>query len=111
MYSDPTIWIKRVIPKTQETQIEDLSEPTRFISLDTILPEETDKKYVTFSRIPTSSFLTVKAHGIGMKSEYYKNLLQVTMRNETFIYDLEDEPEELSPREIGFVHGIDQLVD
>ena len=38
-----------------------------------------------------SSFLTVKTMGDNLDPEYYNNLLQVTFRNQSFIFDLDDD--------------------
>ena len=43
---------------------------------------------------------------LGNKNEYYTDLLQITLRNENFVFDLSD-AEGKKPMEIGYVHGID----
>ena len=75
------------------------------------MTDDESLKYVTFDRIPVSSFLEVKSLGPDMKPIYYKNLLQVILRNETFYFDLDDDLDKISPKEIGYVYGIDQLID
>ena len=71
--------------------------------------EINDKKYVRFDSIPFGSFLNIKARGLGNRNEYYTDLLQITLRNEIFVFDLNDS-EGKKPMEIDYVHGIDQLI-
>ena len=107
-YTDSKIWIRRAIPERKYDQLDNADQNERFIPLDAVIAEEADSKmYVTFDRIPLSSFLTVKSRGIGQKSKYFKNLLQVTLRNEAYIFALDEELDHESPKEIGYFHGID----
>ena len=50
-----------------------------------------DKKYVRFDSLPYGSFLNIKARGLGNKNEYYTSLVQITLRNEMYVFDLETE--------------------
>ena len=43
------------------------------------------------------------------KTTYYEDLLEVIIRNTTYIFDLNDDFE--TPKEVNFIEGIDQLVD
>ena len=60
------------------------------------------KKSLTFARIQPNSFQTIKG-----ESNYYKNLVEVTVKNDTYIYDLDEQGK--SPKEVNFIEGIDQL--
>ena len=51
---------------------------------------EDEKKYVTFFKVPKTSFLTIKSRKQDYVGKYYENLLQVVVRNQTFIFDLDD---------------------
>ena len=68
--------------------------------------EINDKKYVRFDSIPFGSFLNIKARGLGEKNEYYNDLLQITLRNEIFVFNL-DVGEDQNPMEINSVYGIE----
>ena len=46
-------------------------------------------KFVRFDSIPFGSFLNIKARGLGEKNEYYNDLLQITLRNEIFVFNLD----------------------
>ena len=71
--------------------------------------EPQDKKYVRFDSLPFGSFLNIKARGLGNKNEYYTSLVQITLRNEMYVFDLETEDGK-EPMELEYVHGIDQLI-
>ena len=73
------------------------------------LNEEDEKKYVNFFKIPKTSFLTIKSRKQDYAGKYYENLLQVVVRNQTFIYDLDDASGQ--PTEIHFVHDMEQMID
>ena len=49
------------------------------------------------------SFQTVKA-----ENEFYGNLLEVVVRTEVYIFDLDTKE---TPKEVNFINGTDQLVD
>ena len=70
-----------------------------------MLVVEDDKKYVNFFRIPKTSFLSIKSRKQDFAGKYYENLLQVTVKNQTFIYDMDDESGQIS--EIHFVHDME----
>lgn len=63
-------------------------------------------KFVRFDSIPFGSFLNIKARGLGEKNEYYNDLLQITLRNEIFVFNL-DVGEDQNPMEINSVYGIE----
>ena len=69
------------------------------------MQEKESWRYVMFRRIPRMSFQTIKSMMTGEVSEYYENLIQVNVYNETYIFDLDDD--ELN--EINFLHRMDQL--
>ena len=43
------------------------------------------------------------------EDEFYKNLLEVVIYNDVYIFDLD--VEDTNPKEVNFIHGIDQLID
>ena len=61
---------------------------TRSIDLTPMITESADKKFVRFDSIPHGSFLNVKTRSV--KNEYYTDLLQLPLRNEIFVFDLND---------------------
>ena len=61
---------------------------TRSIDLAPMIAESTDKKFVRFDSIPYGSFLNIKTRSL--RNEYYTDLLQLTLRNEIFVFDLND---------------------
>ena len=63
-------------------------------------------KFIRFDSIPFGSFLNIKARGLGEKNEYFEDLLQITLRDEIFVFDL-DVKQEQEPMEIYSVFGID----
>ena len=69
------------------------------------LKESDETKYVNFIKIPKTSFMTIKSRN--ETGKYYENLLQVVVKNQTYIYDLDDASG--NPSEIDFIHGMDQL--
>ena len=56
--------------------------------------------------MPFGSFLNVKARGLGDRNEYFNELLQITLRNEIFVFNL-DVKSDQEPMEVDSVHGID----
>ena len=80
------------------------------INLGPMFSEPNDKKYVRFDSLHFGSFLNIKARGLGTKDEYYTSLLQITLRNEIYVFDL-DTVDDKKPVEINYVNGIDQLID
>ena len=69
-----------------------------------IVDEEENKKFVNFFRVPKTAFQSIKSRRTERDRVYYKNLLQVIILNQTFIYDLDDET---GQREINFVHDME----
>lgn len=56
--------------------------------------------------MPFGSFLNVKARGLGDRNEYFNELLQITLRNEIFVFNL-DVKSDQEPMEVHSVHGIE----
>ena len=46
-------------------------------------------QFVRFESVPFGSFLNVKARGLGDRNEYFNELLQITLRNEIFVFNLD----------------------
>ena len=42
-------------------------------------------------------------------TDFYKNLLEVIVYNDVYIFDLDSEGD--NPKEVNFIHGIDQLTN
>ena len=59
------------------------------INLSPMFSESVEKRYVRFDSLPFGSFLNIKARGLGLKNEYYTSLLQITLRNEMYVFDLD----------------------
>ena len=107
-YTDESIRIRKVLKsssirvvysllngeKVEADDGEVLPSEERRIDLKPLLFEPEDKKYVTFHQIPSYSFQTVKA-----ENEFYNCLLEITMRNDVYIFDLESKV----PKEINFI--------
>ena len=66
-------------------------------------------KLVTFDRISSSSYLTVKANRAIGDLKFYNNLLEVVLNNDTYVYDMDGA--ENNPQEIHFVRNMDELID
>ena len=60
-----------------------------------------------FTSLPEKSFHRIKVYG--KKSEYYQNLIQVNVTDETYIFDLDSKTKE--PTEIDFIEGIELLTN
>ena len=54
--------------------------------------------------------MNIKARGLGDKNEYFSDLLQLTLRNEMYVFNL-DVSKNKRPIEVHYVHGIDMLID
>ena len=74
------------------------------ISLVNMLYEEEDRKYVNFFKVPKLPYQSIKQRRTEDSRVYYENLLQVTILNKTFIFDLDDKNAELM-----FVHDMEQI--
>ena len=72
-----------------------------------LIDKKEDCKYIQFRTVPASSYLTIKGECAGNMT-FYENLIGITIRNTTLIFDLDDEYEE--PREVNFIEGTDQLL-
>ena len=72
-----------------------------------LIDKKEDCKYIQFRTVPSSSYLTIKGECAGNMT-FYENLIGITIRNTTLIFDLDDEYEE--PREVNFIEGTDQLL-
>ena len=60
--------------------------------MDLLTKAENSKKLIHLMKVPDTSILTIKSPKNEFEGNwYYKNLLQVIVRNQTFIYDLDDE--------------------
>ena len=66
--------------------------------LDQFIKEDRGEKLIDFQPIPSHSFLTRKSRGGDFESRYHENLLQVTNKNEAFLYDLDNADE--NPKEV-----------
>ena len=98
-YTDDKIRVRRII---NENDPIDPNQKERCISFKSILTDPEDKKFMTFSRVPATSFQTMKS-----ETEVYGNLLEVVVRNMTYLFDLDTE----DLKEVNFVESIDQLAD
>ena len=68
--------------------------------------DASELQFVRFESVPFGSFLNVKARGLGDRNEYFNELLQITLRNEIFVFNL-DVKSDQEPMEVDSVHGID----
>ena len=66
----------------------------------------TELKFVRFDSVPFGSFLNVKARGMGERNAYFNELLQITLRNGMFVFNLDVRDEQV-PMEVQSVQGID----
>ena len=55
--------------------------------------------------MPANSYLRVKSMSEINKFEYYENLLQLTVRDETYIFEISDKGQ----KEINYIHKKGQL--
>ena len=54
-----------------------------------MIKEDLGDRLIDFHPISINSYLTIKSRGIGTNMRYYENLLQVTNKNEAYVYDLD----------------------
>ena len=78
-YKDQKVRIRQIINNEKESH-------EQHICLKTVLTEADSEKVVTFSRIPKNSFQMIKND-----DEYYDCLLELVVRNDTYIFSLDDE--------------------
>ena len=79
----------------------------RHINLAPVLiDKEEDLKYIQFKKIPRSSYQMIKGECAGQLT-FYSDLVGVTIKNMTFIFDLNEETQ--NPKEVNFIEGNDQL--
>ena len=80
----------------------------RAINMNPVLfDKKEDCKYFQFNRVPFASYQMIKGECDG-EITFYSDLLEVSIRNTTFIFDLDDESKK--PREVNFIEGTDQLL-
>jgi hypothetical protein len=73
--------------------------------------DEEDLDHVLIKQVPPSSHLTIKSTGGGSaQMTYHKYLLQVVVRNQAIIYNI-DKFKLNNDCEIGFLEDMDQVVD
>ena len=63
--------------------------PTKSIDLEPMYDDIGELKFIRFDSIAYGSFLNVKARGLGEKNEYFNALMQLTLRNEIFVFNLD----------------------
>ena len=62
---------------------------TKSIDLEPMYDDIGELKFIKFDSIAYGSFLNVKARGLGEKNEYFNALMQLTLRNEIFVFNLD----------------------
>ena len=67
---------------------------------------EDSQKYLKFNRVSETSFQTVD-YGNSDEIQYFENLIQITVRNETYIFNIKKD----SIGEINFITKMDQMLD
>ena len=102
-YQDELIRIRRL----DEDQMTGFKEE-RHVNINPVLfDKKEDCKYIQFNRVPVASYQMIKGEQNG-EMTYYEDLLEVSIRNTTFMFDLDDETGK--PREVNFIEGTDQLL-
>ena len=101
-YHDEVIRIRKL------TNNDKIGFKQRIINIRPVLADKKeDCKFIQFRAVPVSSYLTIKGECAGNMT-FYETLIGVTIRNTTFIFDLDDEYDE--PKEVNFIEGTDQLL-
>ena len=72
--------------------------------------DDIDIKYVNFFQVPPSYFQSIKLLRTGRDMDLYENILQVVVRNQSVIFNL-DENDRGKPLEINFIDDFEQLMD
>ena len=102
-YSETRIKIRRVLLRENEADL--VQMPTGEIDLKELLSTPYLMMFVTFSEVPPSSFLSQRVR-IDGKADYHESLIQITVKNECYIFALEDYTEDrklkVSHKEIDF---------
>ena len=101
-YLDVKVRIRKLINN------DDIGFKERIIELKPLLlDKKEDCKFIQFRRIPVTSHRTIKGECAGNLT-FYGDLIGVTVRNTTFIFDLDDDNNQ--PKEVDFIDGTDQLL-
>ena len=83
-YDDELIRIRNLV----DNQNDGFKE--RVININPVLfDKKEDCKYIQFNRVPIASYQMIKGECDG-EMTYYDDLLEVSIRNTTFIFDLDD---------------------
>ena len=97
----------KVIDSKTEPKHARIERVKQHIDLEQLLHTEEHRKNITFNGVPKSSFLTIDKRIDGEDPEYHENLIEVTVRHETYIYNITDNKIE----EIVFFHNMNELND
>ena len=89
-YEGEKVWVSKILDGDQEEiNSGEKQVMVKSIDLSPMLNEPNDKKFVRFDSLPYGSFLNIKSKGLKTEDEYYNSLVQITLRNEMYVFNLE----------------------